>query len=586
MRIHTQVYRLSGLALIPIAIAAVGVLAPSHAAAQFPSDNVSLHSWIDLSTFGATDGNDCWGYVSPSGREYALMGLNNKVAFVEITDPANPEWFASISHASSIWADIKVYENAAYVVTEARGTGIQVIDLSNIDSHVVTLIRTVLSPGRSHNIAVDTVSGFLYSCGSRESVATTVIFNLGHPLSPRRVGSWSGAYEHDVQVVTYTSGPFAGRQIMFGASEGRGLDVIDVTDKANVFLVSRTPYPNVAYCHQLWTGDLQHLYVNDELDSIPRITVFDISDLTNPIAVSEVTTGLAAIDHNLYVRDGFIFEANYRSGLRIFDANTDPVNPTQVGWFDTYPANDNSGFDGAWSCYPFFPSGTVIVSDINRGLFVLDVSAIVPAPCPRPAFPSPEPGPVDKNRYVSFKPGNPGRQIALRVSFTDLPPLYDALEGAEMWVDAPTTVSSSDGPLRVARLRCDPLYRDWQDVDVLHLLGRELLPNATYTLRAYEEVDCGQGLELAVSISRAFHTSPTWGDLVGGAPGGPDGTADFEDISALVDAFQGMGSAPDVTVADLAPGLPDQVVDFVDISAGVEAFQGAAFPYSGPAACQ
>ena len=90
--------------------------------------------------------------------------------------------------------------------------------------------------------------------------------------------------------------------------------------------------------------------------------------------MTSFTSGLPAIDHNLYVRDGFIFEANYRSGLRIFNANVDPLNPPQVGWFDTYPENDNRGFNGAWSNYPFFPSGTVIVSDIERGLFILDVS--------------------------------------------------------------------------------------------------------------------------------------------------------------------------------------------------------------------
>jgi len=351
------------------------------AAAEFPAQNVALYSQIDLATFGVSSGNDCWGYVSPSGREYALMGLANKVAFVDITDPANPVWFASIAHASNIWGDIKVHAHVAYIVTERSGTGIQVIDMSDIDNHVVSLVGTITSPDRNHNLAIDTDSGYLYTCGSRGGSATTVIFDLSNPTNPVQVGTWQGAYEHDVQVVTYTSGPYAGRQIMFGASEERGLDIVDVTDKSNTFLMSRTPYPNVAYCHQVWTGDLKYLYVNDELDSISRTTVFDISDLQNPTPVGEFSSGLNAIDHNNYVRGGFLYEANYRSGLRIYDVGSDPVNPPQVGWFDTYPANDNAGFDGAWSCYPFFPSGTVIISDINRGLFIVDVSEAIGLEC-------------------------------------------------------------------------------------------------------------------------------------------------------------------------------------------------------------
>ena len=114
---------LHGVSSPAISLAALGVLVavgPQSAAAQYASENVSLHRQIDLSTFGASSGNDCWGYTSPSGREYALMGLNNKVAFVEVTSPASASWFASITHASSTWGDIKVYQHVAYIVTEMR----------------------------------------------------------------------------------------------------------------------------------------------------------------------------------------------------------------------------------------------------------------------------------------------------------------------------------------------------------------------------------------------------------------------------------------------------------------------------------
>ncbi|MCH7527608.1 MAG: choice-of-anchor B family protein, partial [Planctomycetes bacterium] len=345
-------------------------------AGEFPTENTTLLSWLDVGDFGSGSGNDCWGYTAPSGREYALAGLDNKVAVVEITDPINPVIIGSVSHSSSIWGDVKVFQSYAYAVNESGG-GIDVIDLSEVDSGSVSLVRRVTSNGMqtAHNVAVNTDSGFLYLAGGNLNGGALVAWDLSNPTNPVLAGQHNGgSYLHDVQVVTYTSGPNAGREIAFGASEGRGIDIIDCTDKGAMFLISRTPYPNVDYCHQAWTEDLRYLYINDELDGIQRTTVMDILDLVNPIVLGDYNNGTGSTDHNIYVRDGIVFEADYHAGLRIFDANSDPVQPPQIGWFDSYPPNDNSGFDGAWSCYPFFPSGTVIVSDINRGLFMVDIS--------------------------------------------------------------------------------------------------------------------------------------------------------------------------------------------------------------------
>lgn len=362
--------------------AMLAALAATPAFAQYASDKVSLHARISLTAMGATSGNSCWGYVSPSGREYALMGCNNKLAVVDITDPANPNYFANIPHSSSTWADIKVYRHYAYVVTETAGTGIQVVDLSRVDERIVTLVRTIPSPGRSHTIHIDEVSGFLYTCGSRDGTGTTMCFSLADPANPVRVGAntMTPVYQHEAQVHTYTSGQYAGKQIFFGAGEGRGLEIWDVTDKNNPTLIRRVSYPFVGYCHQGWLSpDLRYLYVNDEFDEsqnqiTTRTLIFDVSVLETADLVATFSTGRPAIDHNLYNRNGFIFESNYTSGLWVFDANPNPVAPVYRGYFDTYPANDSAQFDGAWSNYPFFPSGTVIVSDINRGLFILDTT--------------------------------------------------------------------------------------------------------------------------------------------------------------------------------------------------------------------
>lgn len=432
------------------------------ASAQYPSDKVSLYQRLSLSTLGATSGNDCWGYVSPSGREYALMGCNNRTAFVEVTNPASPVYFTHIPHSSSTWSDIKVYRNHAYVTTEASGTGIQVIDLSNIDNHQVTLVRTIASPGRTHNIHIDETSGFLYTCGSRDGTGTTMCFDLSTPGNPVQVGSntLTTVYQHDVQVKTFTEGPYAGRQIMFGSGEGRGLEIWDVTDKNNTFLVRRVAYPFVGYCHQGWlSSDYKYFYVNDEFDESQnsistRTLVFDVSVLETADLVNTFTSGRPAVDHNLYYKNGFIFEANYRSGLRIFNANGNPTAPVQVGYFDTYPTNDNASYDGAWSNYPYFPSGTVIISDINRGLFIVDVTEATKTKFPvqtavieRGVAAG---GDVSKlgasdDDYMTVKRGITANQSES--------PILIVMEGTSLWTDITKLSFSIEGKVNTAGLQ-------------------------------------------------------------------------------------------------------------------------------------
>jgi|GEM_PF-4120837 len=351
--------------------------------AQYPSDKISLYKHYSLADLSAANGNSCWGYVSPSGREYAIMGCSNKVAFVEITDPNNCQFFASIPHGSGLWADVKVYKNALYLGTETDSVGLQVIDLSNIDNHIVTLVRTISSPGRSHTINVDEDSGFLYCVGTNQGTGTTMCFDLTNPFNPVQVGANSltgGNYVHECQVVTYKSGPYNGKQIMFAGGTQRGMEIWDVTNKNAPTMMRRVAYPFVGYCHQGWLSeDRKYFYVNDEFDESNqgfnvRTLVFDVSVLETADLVSTYSNNRPTIDHNIYTKNGFIFHSNYSSGFWIFDGNANPTAPTYRGFFDTFPSDDRRDYVGSWSNYVFFPSGTCIISDINDGLFVVDVS--------------------------------------------------------------------------------------------------------------------------------------------------------------------------------------------------------------------
>jgi len=349
----------------------------------FDSSGVTLMGWMTLDQFGShTSGADCWGYTSPSGREYAIIGLSHGVGFVEVSDPGNPQLITTLPAVSSIWRDIKVYQDHAYYCSEG-GDGIKVVDLSQIDAGLVSLVNTVTSPGttETHNLAVDETSGFLYRTGGGGSVVGLRIYSLANPANPSPVGQWHNRYVHDAQVVTYTSGPYAGKQVAFCFSENgagggsAGVDILDVTNKSSITVLSRLTYSSPAFSHQGWLSpDRNHLYINDELDeyyygTTTTTRVADVSNLSSPFQVSTFTSGSTSIDHNLYTSGSLIFEANYRSGLRVFDA-VNPTAPVQSAFFDTYPENDAPDFNGLWSVYPYFPSGTVIGSDMERGLFV------------------------------------------------------------------------------------------------------------------------------------------------------------------------------------------------------------------------
>jgi len=183
---------------------------------QFDRSGVELLSWLTLSDLGGSiDGNDCWGYVSPSGREYALVGFSNGFAFVEITDPINPQLLFWHGGNGSTWRDIKVIGDHAYGVTEAGG-GIFVYDMSNIDDGTVTF-RGQTGSGPAHNIVANPDTGFIYRTGGN-GPGLRAYDAAANPNNPPFVGSWNDFYVHDAQVVVWQNGPLAGRELAFCCS--------------------------------------------------------------------------------------------------------------------------------------------------------------------------------------------------------------------------------------------------------------------------------------------------------------------------------------------------------------------------------
>lgn len=367
----------------------------------FPASGVTLLGWMKLQDFpGAPERlTDIWAYVSPSGREYALVGLDNGTAFVEVTNPANPTLIGVFAHnGGSCCSDVKVFGHYAYSVTEGGG-GVRVFDMSAIDDGIIASVITFssFSLHNAHNIAINEESGYAYLCGAtgNDSAGGLFVLDLSDPPNPSFAGVWAGSYVHDAQVVTYTEGEYAGREIAFAycASSPPLLRIIDVTDKANMVEIGSTDYPNATYTHQGWLSeDRQFVYLNDEFDElesgIPTSTiVLSVRDLTNPHYATTILTGSTSTDHNLVVVGDILYLANYTSGLRIFSVKKASF-AHELGYFDTHPADDDVGFGGAWGVYASLPSGNILVSDMENGLFVLDVSEalanVAPMPSGRP----------------------------------------------------------------------------------------------------------------------------------------------------------------------------------------------------------
>jgi choice-of-anchor B domain-containing protein len=385
--------------LIKPALSAPEPFVPTHAmpcieglAEGYPCDNVDLAAHLTLAQLGGGSGNDVWGWTDPdTSKEYALMGLNNGTAFVDVSDPEFPIRLGVLpTHSgNSSWRDIKTRGYYAFIVSEATSHGMQVFDLRRL--------RSVANPpttftedahynqfGRAHNIVVNTDSGFAYAVGSRQGTqqcsAGLHAIDIRSPLTPTFAGCFgSDGYTHDAQCVNYL-GPdanYIGREICLAANEDT-VTIVDVTNKNAPVQISRTTYGGSSYTHQGWlTDDARYFLVNDEIDEIDfghntRTYVFDVSDLDAPQLHMSYTAAVAATDHNLYIKGRYAYLSNYLSGLRILDlAQIDGGSITEAAFFDTHPESNAAGTSGAWSIYPYFDSGTVILSDISSGLFVL-----------------------------------------------------------------------------------------------------------------------------------------------------------------------------------------------------------------------
>jgi choice-of-anchor B domain-containing protein len=310
---------------------------------------------------GSSSYSDIWGYVDQSGNEYAILGAYNGTYIINLIDQASPRVSALIPGPQSIWRDMKVHQNYAYIVTEGRGNGqgLQIVDLSGLPN-TATLVNTVdkYFTG-AHNIFID--NGFAFVVGT-ENGGGMHILDLSNPTSPVQTAYYTGSnYVHDVYVWNDT----------VVACAANSYDLIDITDKYNPFKISESVELPGIYAHSGWmTEDKRYFYAAEEFN-VRDITVWDLQDRSswNLVVSSWQNKGDATV-HNIFIKGNYAHISYYSNGYVVLDISS-PETPFLVGEYDTNPLGPISGYTEAWGCYPFFPSGNTLISSIEEGLFVL-----------------------------------------------------------------------------------------------------------------------------------------------------------------------------------------------------------------------
>ena len=375
-----------------------------NAADEFPCHDVDLLSHIARSDLSSRPGAiaDVWGFVDlNTEREYALLGTMNGLAVIDVTDPTAPFEVGTVPGARSDWRDVKVtqrYDEAdhrwntyAYVSTEYGGR-LVVVDLTELPNHVGLARRSDTS---AHNVYVSNVdyttgvpldeSGappVLQVLGSPMGHGAARSFDVRDPLDVRQVAAARGGYSHDATSMLVTDDRAAvckgqpdACEVLLDFNETE-IEIWDYSDQSAPRRLSSTTYADAGYVHSgWWSEDGRFLFVHDEFDESEAnlnttVRVFDLADLEDPELVHTWTGPTGAIDHNGYVRGNRYYMSTYSRGLTVLDI-TDPLDPVEVGFFDTHPASDGRNFVGAWGVYPFLPSGNVLISDIGAGLFVV-----------------------------------------------------------------------------------------------------------------------------------------------------------------------------------------------------------------------
>jgi choice-of-anchor B domain-containing protein len=385
----SQEFRLSQTRPVVLA-AAMLALAPLPASAEVELRNFQLMA--NRNDFPHPDTeigySACWSYIHPDGREYAVIGVANPLpgtvngtAIYNVSNPSNPTLVGFIDGPLSIWREMKQYQTWIYVVSEGVGPkeGLQIIRMT--DPQHPVLAATYTSTFRtSHTVSVDPARALLICNGTRYFdpnpppdgrylAAGMRILSLAQPEAPVELAMWPvGGLPPGQETYYYIHDSVPVGNRLYASSIYPGVQrVLDFANPTAPSEISSWSYFG-GFTHNSWpdaTGSW--LYVTDEVNG-ESLKVFDISNLAAPKLFHALTCNPQAIVHNAHVKGAELYLSNYTEGIRVLDIS-DPGHPAEFGHADSY-SGQSGGFNGVWEVCPFFPSGTVIASDRQTGLYV------------------------------------------------------------------------------------------------------------------------------------------------------------------------------------------------------------------------
>ncbi len=341
--------------------------------AQKTSFNTELLSHVPFSE----ESSDCWGFEK-DGIHYAIIGNNSKTSVFSLEDPRNPILRHTTPGAKSIWRDIKSYNNHLYVTADQGQDGIAIIDMNGAPSNIShTFFRPTLTVGidtrelqRCHNLYIDE-KGYMYLAGCNLSQRGVMIFDLKKdPKSPVFIGAADLTYSHDA---------FARGDTLYASEINAGrLGIYDISDRSKPKLLA-SQITSRAFTHNAWpSADSKFVFTTDEKAG-GYVDAYDISNLNN-IRLLDKFRPLerendGVIPHNTHYHNGYLVTSWYTDGIRVTDAHK-PDNLVEVAYYDTWedPSICHKGFYGCWGTFPYTGSTIVYGSDINNGLFIVNVN--------------------------------------------------------------------------------------------------------------------------------------------------------------------------------------------------------------------
>jgi choice-of-anchor B domain-containing protein len=323
------------------------LVAASAAAAQ--SHNMTLVGTLDPRPQGYAD---VWGYVGPTGREYALINARSGggLSVIDVTDtPFVEEEYIPGSGSGS---DVEVYSTYAYVSDDFGPT--QIINLTNPENP--SLVRSFGSGVHTLTVA----GNYLYTQGGTGN-GGVLIYSLANPTNPALVGQYQPHYVHDILVrgdTMYTAGIF-----------GDGIDIVDISNRANPQLIERFNYPGSGAHNICSDASGSYIYVGDEIGSGQWTRIFDVRDPHNVEQVGAIIVDPNSTVHNCHVKDDLLYIGYYDGyGARVYDIS-EPAEPVEIAYYET-------GSGMMWSVYPHLPSGKLLGSLYSSGgLYVFRLEA-------------------------------------------------------------------------------------------------------------------------------------------------------------------------------------------------------------------